>query len=528
MWQTITKTINKLKFVHVFWTVFYLLFLVILINNGASYLDPDFGWHLKVGQEIATSGQVPHANLYNYTYTGNWVDHEWLSNLVLYKTYSFAGYNTILFIFAALIILTLILLNFFVYKKNKSDFGLIAALQAIGILASTPHLGVRMQESALIFILLLLLIINYYQKSKNWKILISLPIIFFLWASLHASFLIGFFILFSWIGIKLLENVSPIKKVKFLDLSELLKLKTIYYFIIASIGSLIATCLTPYGLNLYSFLVGYKNKAYLSLIVEWLPQSALPLNLLQLIYLALGSIAIFFYTYERLKNKEKINIWKIFLPIIFLILSFKSKRHFPLFFIASFELMTDIFTAYFKDIKLPYTKYLKWLLVFCLILVLFLKSLQLKNISNPFESFCNNYPCRAVNFLNNNPQYKDNNIFNEYVWGGFLIWAMPDKKIFIDGRLPQVAFSKWTFVEEYHNFISNENDIPDKLKEYNIRLVLIKTKEEHYIAKWWEKLFVPIKTNSNSGNKLAEYLNKTTSWKIIYQDEVAKIYFYAN
>lgn len=528
MWQTITKIINKLKFVHVFWTVFYLLFLVILINNGASYLDPDFGWHLKVGQEIATSGQVPHANLYNYTYTGNWVDHEWLSDLALYKVYNSVGYNTVLVIFAALIILTLILLNIFVYKKNKSTFWLIASLQAIGILASTPHLGIRMQELALLFTLLLLIIINYYQKSQNWKILITLPIILFLWANLHASFLIGFFILFAWAGIKLAENIPLVKKIKWLDLSCSIKLKSIYFFIAASVSSIIITLLTPYGLNLYSFLVGYKNKAYLSLIEEWLPQSALPLNLLQLTYLALGLIAIFFYCYEQLKNKNKINIWKIFLPVVFLFLSFNSKRHFPLFFIVSFELMMEVYGQFFNQVKLSYAKYLKGLLLGCVILMLALQTLQIKNISNPFNYYCGNYPCAALNFLDNNPQYKKANIFNEYAWGGFLIWQMPDKKIFIDGRLPQVAFSKWTFVEEYYNFISNENDIPNKLKEYNIKLVLIKAKEEHYIAKWWERLFVPLQTNSNSNNKLAKYLNQTASWKIIYQDEVAKIYFYAN
>ncbi|MDZ7666367.1 MAG: hypothetical protein U5K27_13775 [Desulfotignum sp.] len=27
------------------------------------------------------------------------------------------------------------------------------------------------------------------------------------------------------------------------------------------------------------------------------------------------------------------------------------------------------------------------------------------------------------------------NLFNQYRWGGFLLWAIPDQKVFIDGRM---------------------------------------------------------------------------------------------
>lgn len=517
--------VNRIKFVHVFWVLFYLLLFGILINNSSSYLDPDFGWHLKVGEEISYNRQVPRVNTYNYTYTGNWVDHEWLSNLALYKVYNHTSYNTVLIIFAAIIILTLIILNIFIYLKDKTSFGLIAFFQLIGLIASLPHFGVRLQEIALLLTLLLIIIISYYNKSKNWKILIAIPPIMFLWSNLHASFLIGFFVLFSWIAIKFIEQLKFVKKVEYLDLSETLNLKQIFLFLTASIIALFSTCLTPYGLSLYSFLLGYKNKAYLSLIEEWLPQSALPLNLYQLIYLAMGTIAISFYIYQYLQEKKKINLWKIFLPTVLLILSFKSKRHFPLFFIVSFELMFDVYKLFFYQIKLAYAKYLKITVIVCLVLIVFLQFSNLKLINNPATNFCINYPCQAINFLKNNPQYKNDNILNEYVWGGFLIWLMPEKKIFIDGRLPQVEFSKWTFVEEYYNLITNQKDIPNKLKEYNIKLILIKRNQKTYTPKNWEKLFFPINTSTNSKNELMEYLDKEPNWNIIYQDNVAKIYF---
>ena len=519
-----TKAIKKVKFIHVFWVFFYLLLFGVLIYNGSSYLDPDFGWHLTVGQEIARTHAVPQANLYNYTYTGNWVDHEWLGNFILAKIYNNFGYNLIIIIFASLIILTMIILNIFTYAKGKTIFWLIAAFEALGVLASMPHFGIRLQELALLFTLLLLIIINYYTRSKSWKILIALPPLFFLWANLHASFLIGFFVLFSWIGIMLVENINFIKKIKWLDLSKTPKLKPLCFFTLAVIISFVSTLFTPYGLKLYSFLIGYGNNAYSSLIEEWLPQSALPLNLIQLLYLALGTTALLFYFYSCFKEKEKINIWKIFLPIIFLVMSFESKRHFPLFFIVSFGFMMEVYTPIFTSLKFAYSKYLKILIIICLGLMIFLQFSKLKPINNPLTNFCEKYPCGAINFLKENPQYKNYNIFNDYSWGGFLIWALPEKKLFIDGRLPQIAFSHWTFIEEYHDFFVNKNNLAVKLKSYNIKLILIRNNQEIYIPKPWEKLFFPVTIDSK--NLLTEYLNESPDWTIIYQDAVTKLYFY--
>ena len=321
-----------------------------------------------------------------------------------------------------------------------------------------------------------------------------------------------------------IENINFIKKINWLDTSKTLKPRPLYLFTLTAVISFIGTFFTPYGLKLYSFLIGYGNNAYLSLIDEWLPQSALPLNLAQLLYLALGTTALLFYFYNCFKDKGKINIWKIFLPIIFLIMSFESKRHFPLFFIVSFGFIMEVYTPIFISLKFAYSKYLKALLIFCLGLMILLQFLQIKPVNNPLTNFCDNYPCGAINFLKENPQYKNDNIFNEYSWGGFLIWAMPEKKLFIDGRLPQVAFSHWTFIEEYHDFFVSKDKLTAKLKNYNIKLILIRNNQKTYIPKRWEKLFFPVAVASK--NILVSYLNESPDWNVIYRDDTAKIYFY--
>jgi hypothetical protein len=522
--------VKKIKFPYIFWSLLYLLILVILINNGASYLDPDFGWHLKVGESIALNQQIPHANVYNYTYTGNWVDHEWLSNLISYQAYTKLGYEFLIVFFALIIVLTIIILHGVTYKKlkNKNSFWLIAALELLGVIASLPHFGVRIQELSLFFVLLLLIIINYYNKKKNWHVLSILPPFFFLWACLHASFLLGLFILLAWSGVKLIEILlKKSKGVEFLDLSESISFKQLSYFFTFTLISIGATFLTPYKLELYSFLSGYKNYAYLSLIKEWLPQSAIPLHFYQLFYLSLGIISILFYLYYCAKDKKGLNIWTIFLTLSFLILAFTSRRNFPLFFISSFGLILEVYSRFFKEVKIAYQNYLKILLIFCLFISIIFQLATLRIIDRPFEQFCAFYPCDAVTFIKKNNQYIDANILNEYTWGGFLTWVMPEKKIFIDGRLPQVEFAGKTFIEEYYNLFTNNKLISDRLTQYKIKLILLKTTDESYIFKDWEKIFFVFKTNTFVGNnRLREYLDKSTDWLVVYQDKTAKIYFY--
>ncbi len=523
------KIVRKLKISHIFWVLFYLFLFGMLLRGSFSYLDPDLGWHLKVGEEISVSRQVPRINTYNYTYTGNWIDHEWLSNLASYQIYNSFGYETLVVIFAVLIIIVLVLLNIFVYKYGRNNYSLwlIATLQVFGILASLPHFGVRMQELALLFITPLLIIIYYFNKYKDWRLLIVLPFLFFLWANLHASFLIGFFIIISWLFIKIAEKVfAKYNKIKIFDLSNKITSKQITIFAGFSLLSVLAACLTPYKLELFGFLGGYQNKAYLSLIQEWLPQYHYPFHYKQLIYLALGLSAVSLYIYNKLREKKGVEIWKIYLPLVLFILSLKSCRHFPLFFIVSFGLMTEVFGEQLIKIKIAYLNSIRALIIFCLGLLVALQFLTIKYFDNPFSSFCKNYPCQAINFLKDSPEYLDSKILNSYGWGGFMNWVYPEKKTFIDGRLPQVEFAGHTFIQEYFSFFEDNGKQKDKLEFYDVHLVLIEARDKFEQAKKWEQFLFGI-NNSRLiyRNYLREYLENSNDWEIIYQDKTAKIYF---
>ena len=532
------KTAQGKRFYPVLWGLFYFFIFALLLRGSFSYLDPDFGWHLKVGEEIAQTWSVPNVNHYNYTFTGSWVDHEWLSNLAAYEIYSHFGYIALSVLFALLIVVVLIILNIWARRAypESSPF-LIIFLQLLGVVAASPHFGVRMQESGLLFLVLILLVIFFYNKSRNWRLLLILLPLMYLWACLHASFLIGFAILFFLVGVKIFEKIIfPYFKRDWLDYSNIWKWREIAVFCAAVFGAVAVTLVTPYRLKLYSFLAGYKDNFYQAHIQEWLPQFYYPFNYGQLLYLALAAAAVFFYIYYSQGKKRywRLDIGTLGLAVVFIFLSFKSHRHFPLMFVVTFIFLVSTFSSLFKiprqagDLRQSSWLNNYWLrgyILFCLFLIAGLQLAATNFTAVPFSSFRSEYPVGAVNFLRERPEYDSINIFNSYNWGGFLIWALPRRQLFIDGRLPQISYQGQTFLEEYFDFFQKGAGIPKKLEDYKIGLVLLPVKDEEVYAKRWEQILFGI-SNKNllSHNYLRDYLNDSKDWQPIYYDRTAIIY----
>lgn len=544
--------IKKIRFIDILSFLFYLLFFILLLKNSWDYLDNDFGWHLKVGEEIYLNKRIPAINHYNYIFSENnnfWVDHEWLSNYLIFIIYDKLGYPTLNIIFALLILATLIIANNFITQKiikNSKSIYLLFSLEILGILAISPHLGIRIQEISILFLLLQLIIIYLFEnrslkKNKNnWKILIWLIPLFYLWANLHAGFLIGIFILFFYLGIKIIEKIIYYYKNKlfvflssFLNLKRRLSKKNLKIFFIFSSLSLVSTTLTPYGLKLFDFLYSYKNNAYSKIIFEWLPQYYYPFVYWQILYIGIIITILILFFITNKKNKQKIDLWNLFLILLFVFLAIKSKRHFPLLFIVSLPFLIKYL---YKDFKIFFenkTKkknyyleiILKTYLILTLIIVISSIALKINIAKNPFTYFCKEYPCEATTFLKNNHKiYKNKKIFNDYGWGGYLIYTYPEKKLFIDGRLPQKQLKNHSYLEEYLSFFnSEENILISKINEYNIELFLL-AKEKEYNFNILDRILLINEENLKQENKLINFLEKNIEWKKIYEDEISVIY----
>jgi hypothetical protein len=139
------------------------------------------------------------------------------------------------------------------------------------------------------------------------------------------------------------------------------------------------------------------------------------------------------------------------------------------------------------------------------------------------DSTKNFYPSdRVVNYLVKN--VKDKEIFSEYDWGGYLIWKLPAKKVFVDGRMPSWRWdappyeSDWAF-QEHEDIISGKKDYKLSFKKYNIGYVLLQKKNRADFENKIIRVFVNGKKERSLESRLAG-----EGWVKVFEDEAAVIY----
>jgi len=105
-------------------------------------------------------------------------------------------------------------------------------------------------------------------------------------------------------------------------------------------------------------------------------------------------------------------------------------------------------------------------------------------------------PVRAVEWLKQNrltgPMY------NSYNWGGYLLWALPQEPVFVDGRTDLYDDE---FLREYFKVMFIRPGWQEALDKYSVRLAL--TERESF---------------------LATLLATQSDWRLAYRDDQAAIY----
>ena len=234
-------------------------------------------------------------------------------------------------------------------------------------------LGLRSQLFSLFYLVLLL-----YLKQKSHLFLI--PIVVWLWTNTHGSFILGLLIL-PFLG-------SPL----------------------VALISLLVTFFNPFGYQLYMEAYRHFFTAGLDkLIAEWVP----PASLFQVLIVVLFLAAAY-----RAKN-----LFNFLLLTAFTCLALKARRNLDYFFVFVFYLLSSL------RLKSPLISLISLISPISLLCFGLLLQLPRTLLTQPFAK----YPQQATAFLATQPA---GNIFNTYEIGGYLIWRLPEFKIFVEGRMP--------------------------------------------------------------------------------------------
>lgn len=459
--------------------IYILVILLLFISFSFISLDPDFGWHLRMGQLISSSG-IPATDPFSYTMASfPFVDHEWLTNVLIKFLYAFVGKWGLALVFGVLATISILL-----GLKAKINPIFRYSLIILAVAAVLPFAGVRPQVESWFFLALLL--------RKRWRYF--LPVFFMLWANLHGGFVVGLVVLTVMTGVKSLR----LRKLEIPDL-----------FIV--IASWLATLINPYGIRLWGEVAMQLTDTNLRwTIQEWTP-SLLVVNYGFLFLATLTSILIF-------KFRKKFLWEELVIYYSFLIAAISSVRHIPLWVVISLPLVVKGFTALEQEITpvpLGLVRLQKTLMItFFISLIIGLVQVFpiLKSPLNE-SSF---YPAKAVSYLKTN--LPEGNVFSDYNWGGYLIWKLPEKKVFVDGRMP--SWRRKTFpsgesayaFDDYAQILRGKLDYKPIFSKYQIDTVLLGKEKPR-------KALITIPIKKEPPFSLFKKL-KEDGWKEIYTDDL--------
>ncbi len=486
-------------------------------------MDPDFGWHLKTGELILERG-VPKIDWYSFTMPDfPWTDHEWLTDVLIYKIYSSFGFQALLLLFLAIVSLSFVIL----IKPENFWFYLLPV--GFGFFAIFGFLGIRPQIITVFFIAVLWkILIEFLEGKKLGQLIYFVPLLFIIWANLHGGFFSGLFILFLFIFLEFFKKTNFFKKIISLSLFQQQNFKeqpvkkTLLLCVILVL-SFLATLINPYGIRIYEEVFRTIGDPFLRFhIAEWLP-----------LFFG-GYFSVFIVCYLALflglliPLRKKIEFSKLALVGVFLIFSFLSQRHFFIFTILTVPVFAEILILFQKEIKPERVKILfsgfgKWIILFFIFALLFsgfypiTKGLLKKDVS-PFSLE------ESIPFLKTLPLSE--NLFNDYGWGGYLIWKLPERKLFIDGRMPSWRKDGQFVFGDYIKISKAEEGFQELLDKYDIKIMLLRkemkeAKVENWLSKFLEKQNWLLKTLGlePSKNLYQELIN--SGWQTIYEDKTA-------
>jgi len=428
----------------------FLGLFILFFLRGIIFADPDFGWHIRIGGYVMQHG-IPYMDPLSYSMPSYpFVDHEWLTNVSWAEVYRLWGIVPLQIGIPALAVVSLL----FLFSVTEKKWIFLPVM--ISGTTLFDFVGVRTQVITWFFLSILTCVLF---RKKLWQTFrFYLPALFLAWANLHGGFGIGLGIL----GIVLIGRSIEEKK----HIKENL-------LILALCAG--ATLLNPYGLRLWwEFLMQLTDTQLHWTIAEWYPAFYFT-NIAFWGYCLLSIFLVITY-------RKKYTWTELCLYFLVLFAAMSSMRNIPIWIIATFFLTVRSIAYLYQEASLGPGGVRRFTLayrifstilacLFCFEAGLFFYGFYFRH------EVPEAYPVQAVNYLQKN--LPDGQIFSTYNWGGYLDWQLPQKKVFIDGRMPSWRWdanikgeSNYAF-DDYQNVVLEQTPFSTFAAKYHISTLLV-------------------------------------------------------
>ncbi len=452
------------------WLVAAGVYALLLMLGPRLLNDPDSFSHIAVGRWIMAHGAVPATDPFSFSMHGApWIAFEWLSEVVYAAAYAISGWPGVVVLAAAAISLAFGLLTHFLLRELSPTPVLLLFMAALALMA--PHMLARPHVLTLPIMVAWAAALVRAMDQRTPPPYWALPLIT-LWANLHGSVVLA-------IGL-----IGPVVLEALIEEDRRAWARIMLRWVPFGVLAVLAACLTPYGPGpLLIPLTTLNLGQALNSIVEWRPQDFGHFGTFEFLLL-LGIFAL-----SR----------GVTLPVVRMLVVL-GLLHFSLSQVRNTDLLAMLAPLYLAAPLARYAKApqsgdagsAKGFVLAAAALIVVATGLALLR---PVQPDPRNAPQAAIAAAG---LAQDGPVFNDYSFGGYLIFAgIPT---FIDGR-GELYGGK--FIDRYTRDLALA-DLPDFLKlldQYKIRATLL-----------------------TPDTPAVQLLDRLPDWQRVYSDGVAVVH----
>jgi hypothetical protein len=428
-----------------------LLATLTVLTVAPRFNNPDLWWHLKIGEIVWQTHSIPQFDPFAFTTHGHaWIAHEWLAQATIYAAWKFGGYTGLMLWLCVVPSILFVLLYALcsVYSGN-AKVALVGALT--GWFFATVSLTIRpllIGHTCLVLELLLI----HLARTRDRRWLLALPPLFAIWVNCHGSFVVGLLVLAVYWGCSFFDlslgslvcRRWPAKDRRWLGWTGVFCVPALF--------------LNPVGVRFvaYPFIFFFTQSHGMSYVNEWRP-----LDLSEGRAIGLFAVAGVVFLMALIRRSE-LRLEELVLIAMGFGMAVRHQRMLFVFGILAAPVVTRLLSGAWerydprRDLRVANA-----VLMLGCVAVMFA---VFPNRANLQRQVAATSPVRAVEFIRR--EGLRGPMLNEYEFGFYLIWALPEQKVFIDGRSDVYDWNgvfdelaRWARVEENPTLLLNRYGI---------------------------------------------------------------------
>ncbi len=463
------------------------LFLYFSLATRGYLLDPDIWWHLKVGDWIVVHKAVPWAGILSRTAANKpWVAYSWGFEVILSRIYAWFG--LVGFAYYGVLLGQMVSASLFgVCYAISGRFWRSWLLTLLGTLAFAYSLYPRPVFFSMALFAVMLYMMLRAKRSGRIAILYWLPLMFWVWANLHIQFIYGLATLGLMTTVELALHLAarfgwPLTGVEVpsLPLGKLLGILAACFA---------AACIGPYGYYLFVVVAKYSKATQTYFVIQELQS---PSFTSYTYFIFLFVIMAAFYV---LGKRERVDVFRLALLTVATVLSFRTVRDAWFAAIPAALFLADV-PKHEEDAteRIGMPTFAGFTAAMALFAVLLGSNMGFTARGIDYM-VSQEYPVDASNFVRR--LHPPGPLYNDFNWGGFLTWYMPDYPVEVDGRNDLYGDE---FVAKHIIFNSGDKTEGDeRLDESNVLLL-------------------------SANSSLAKLLKQDKRFQLVFEDRLADVY----